>query len=219
LKTKKTTANKKQRVVCENKRQHTTHMHNNESKVLHNWFEKYRPSIHNASKTELIKAYCFIAVQNVNKEREADSSGLILTENPKQVLVTKVYNRADLKLVATTNKIGFGPAEDAHVYKLVTVGPAFFPAELTFFCVRAAALPKEGDDSGYVFMFWHVLPTHYKKDSNVDMVWEERHNADMDLNITVPVFTNSKQLNIGDVLYSHDPGCNNKRPDTEKKPR
>ena len=193
-------------------------MHNNESKVLPNWFEKYRPSIHNASKTELIKAYCFIAiaVQNVNKEREADSSGLILTENPKQVLVTKVYNRADLKLVATTNKIGCGPAEDDHDYKLVTVGPPFLPTKLTFFCAKAASVPKEGDDSGYVSMFWHVLPTHYRKDSNVDVVWEGRHNADMDLNITVPIFTNSKKLNIGDVLYYHDPCCSNKCP-TQKK--
>ena len=54
-------------------------MHNNESKVLPNWFEKYRLSFHIASKMELIKAYCFISAQGVNNEREADSSGLVLT--------------------------------------------------------------------------------------------------------------------------------------------
>ena len=46
-------------------------MHNNESKVLHARFQKYRPSMHSLSKTELIKASCFIAVQKVKKEHEA----------------------------------------------------------------------------------------------------------------------------------------------------
>ena len=133
-------------------------MHNNESKVMPNLFEMYRPSIHNVSKMELIETYCFIAVQEVNNEREADSSGLVLTENPKQVLVTKVYNRADLKLVATSNKIGCGPAEDDHDCKLVTVGPPFLPTKLTFFCAKAASVPKEGDDSGYVSMFGTSFP-------------------------------------------------------------
>ena len=204
-----------------NKKKTTCHTyaptHNSESKVLPDWFQKYRPSLDKSWRTELIKAHCLIELQHVNKMYEADANGLILTADPKQVIAMKIYNKAALKLVAATQKIAFGPAEDDQDYALVTIGPPMFPGEFTFYCGRASAQLTEGDAVGFVSMVWHVLPTHYRKDSNVDVVWEERHHADMDLNITVPVFTNSKKLNIGDVLYYHAPGLQQQRSDTEKK--
>ena len=155
-------------------------------------------------KIDRAKANCRIELCNVNEMYEVASKGVVLTSDPRTVIATKVFNKADLKLVVATQRIGFTLEDDVEEYPLVTIGPPLFPKELTFYCCKASALPTEDAAVGFVSMFWHVKPTHYKKDSNVDLVWEERQSADLNVKITVPIFISSKKINIGDVLYYHD---------------
>ena len=173
--------------------------------MLANWFQKFRPSLSNTWQIEHLKAHCTIAVTGVNAIYEKNSVGLEITNNPKQVRATKIYNKGELTLVAATKTISVAPAEKStSPYKLCTVGPPLLLRDITFFCSSAAALPSEEDDDGFMSMFWHVKPTHEKKEANLALDSHKWPTPNLKIDISVPIMTNTKKINIGDVLQYYD---------------
>ena len=87
------------------------HTHSKHAKVLADWFQRYRPSLSKTWQLEHLKAHCTIAVRGVNAIHEKISVGLEITNNPKQVRATKIYNKGELNLVVATKTISVAPAE------------------------------------------------------------------------------------------------------------
>ena len=152
---------------------------------------------------DIIKLDCMKAVWKVNGKYEATTSGLVLTENPREVIAVKSYNKGELKIACATKHITFAPAAE-QAFSLMTLGSPFLPEVMTFYCNKSATVPKEDDAGGFLSFFWLVKGTHYKKDSNLELIWEKVANADFEQDITVPIFTNMKRLNAGDSLLYHE---------------
>ena len=71
-------------------------------------------------------------------------------------------------------------------------------------CSSATALPSEEDDDGFMSMFWHVKPTHEKKEANLALDSHKWPTPNLKIDICVPIMTNTKKINIGDVLKYYE---------------
>ena len=192
--------------------------------MLANWFQRYRPSLSKTWQLEHLRAHCTIAVTGVNAIYEKSSVGLEITNSPKQARATKISNKGELNLVAATKTISVAFAgKSTSPYKLCTVGPPLLSQDVTFFCSSATALPSEVDDDGFMSMFWHVKPTHEKKEANLALDSHKRPTPKLDIDIGVPIMTNTKKINIGDVLQYYeerkDPQQNDVKESSSKRPR